>query len=414
MNRRDAAILFAVYTSLIAFASLLPLSGWRLPATGLLDLHLWMGAATNRKDILINILIYLPFGIFGAQCLSSGRSGSTHLFVVPLLGSALSLTLEAAQAFLPARTTSLLDVLLNSAGTCCGVLLASHCLQPGALRETLHSLERRFFGGHPHARLGLLALLLWILAHLAPFIPVHDPAGLKAGFRSLLILLRDPGYFDLGKWLIRSLELFGLGVAVLAAGGSGRGKLPGFTVVAGAVLLLQGGIMTRQVSPEALAGLATAAALLLPARQLTAVNRYRSGLGALLAGVAIHGLLPLPGMAAGFGTMNWLPFSYHLSLDGIIMICTILWKFVAIAALFRFLRPEGSLPWQGAWGCGLYLFALEWLQQFIPGRTADITDGLVAAFAWWLAGSIAAGPPPVPADTEQRHAVIVDTAAEHR
>ena len=77
------------------------------------------------QDYTVNILGFIPAGFFFAAFLLKAfpkRRMAVCLAAV-LLGSGLSLLIELAQAWLPMRDSSLVDVACNAAGTVLGVLI---------------------------------------------------------------------------------------------------------------------------------------------------------------------------------------------------------------------------------------------------------------------------------------------------
>lgn len=70
----------------------------------------------TQKDRLANILLFLPIGFLFRL------TGGKRLDAL-LTGAAISLGLEAIQVFVPARTTSVMDLLFNTLGTGIGVAL---------------------------------------------------------------------------------------------------------------------------------------------------------------------------------------------------------------------------------------------------------------------------------------------------
>ena len=84
---------------------------------------------SNLRDLWINILGFVPLGFLlflvfksYSQPLKTSALRITILTVVG--GTALSLFVEILQAYLPARNSSLSDLIFNSAGTGLGVILA--------------------------------------------------------------------------------------------------------------------------------------------------------------------------------------------------------------------------------------------------------------------------------------------------
>lgn len=122
--------LFLAYTLLIAYASLLPFTGWRVPAGDVLHfLTVWPRYIT-RHDVFINILAYIPLGLLAALTLYRWRKHDTT--IVPIIiatatGAALSLSMETLQVFIPGRVAELTDLLTNTAGSLLGAILAQPC-----------------------------------------------------------------------------------------------------------------------------------------------------------------------------------------------------------------------------------------------------------------------------------------------
>jgi hypothetical protein len=85
----------------------------------------WREMDWNARDILVNILGFIPF----AFCLLMFLAGSRHIsgrraaLLTVLAGATLSLIIEASQMALPTRTPSLLDVLCNTASAAMGILV---------------------------------------------------------------------------------------------------------------------------------------------------------------------------------------------------------------------------------------------------------------------------------------------------
>jgi glycopeptide antibiotics resistance protein len=68
-------------------------------------------------DAILNFLFYIPLGMLGHRSHSAG--------VIIAVGFACSLTTELIQVFSHTRTPTLLDVVVNTAGTIAGVALQS-------------------------------------------------------------------------------------------------------------------------------------------------------------------------------------------------------------------------------------------------------------------------------------------------
>jgi hypothetical protein len=76
-------------------------------------------------DVTVNLLGFIPFGFLIAIILGkSVRSKLTVFLLATAVGFVLSFAIELAQAWIPSRDSSKLDLLLNTAGTAVGAAVA--------------------------------------------------------------------------------------------------------------------------------------------------------------------------------------------------------------------------------------------------------------------------------------------------
>ena len=75
------------------------------------------------KDVLINILGFVPLGFLVCAHFSLTRPSKMAALITILLGFALSLTIECFQALLPTRDSGTTDLITNTLGTCIGAWL---------------------------------------------------------------------------------------------------------------------------------------------------------------------------------------------------------------------------------------------------------------------------------------------------
>ena len=85
-----------------------------------------IGYKINVEDVVINILGFIPFGFLGVLWLRERWRGPIVgvVVLVMLAGFAVSFGIEQAQAYLPTRDSSLLDVITNMVGTTIRVIAA--------------------------------------------------------------------------------------------------------------------------------------------------------------------------------------------------------------------------------------------------------------------------------------------------
>lgn len=158
-----AHLAWLLYAAALAYATLYPLSGWRLigvgPFTFLTDP--WPRYWT-WFDFLTNVAAYLPLGVFGTVRLR-GKLRDTFAAALSIAaGVLLSMLLEAVQTWLPERVPSRVDWLANSIGVTAGAVLVVgwHRLRgrPGPSRVRWS----------PDAGLTFALLLVWVIVQCRP------------------------------------------------------------------------------------------------------------------------------------------------------------------------------------------------------------------------------------------------------
>jgi len=85
-----------------------------------------IGYKVNVEDVVINVLGFIPLGFLGVHWLRQRMRGSIVrvAVLVVLAGFAVSFWIEEAQAYLPTRNSSLLDLITKVTGTIFGVIAA--------------------------------------------------------------------------------------------------------------------------------------------------------------------------------------------------------------------------------------------------------------------------------------------------
>ena len=203
-HRTAAWPLALVYAALAVYASLYPFADWRdqgvLPWAYLIAPlpKYWTGF-----DVAINLMGYAPLGFLIA--LGALRTGQQRWALLLAVGVALGLsaTMEALQAYLPARVPSNVDLALNTLGGLCGALVAWLLERVGVLARWSRVRTRWF---HGNARGALVLLALWPLALLfPPPVPLGLGQVMERVEAGLASLLEDTPFLD---WLpVRDIEL---------------------------------------------------------------------------------------------------------------------------------------------------------------------------------------------------------------
>jgi VanZ family protein len=157
------------YALSIVYVSLAPFSGWSEPE-GAYSIWLRWPRYIIFFDVAINVLAYIPLGLF-AYIFLRPRAGAKGAVVLSIfIGVALSFAMENLQQYLPARISSIVDLLANTGGVIIGVVLTAWFAWTPHL-EIVSNLRDRIFIKGRLANLGQLLLALWFITQLNPSIP---------------------------------------------------------------------------------------------------------------------------------------------------------------------------------------------------------------------------------------------------
>jgi VanZ family protein len=379
-----------VYAAVVFYGSLFPFMGWRATDERLLDFLAHVpDFHVNRADSLSNVLAYVPLGLFLVRALDR-RAPLASVVLATLFGTALSFAMEFLQQFVPGRVASVQDLMTNSIGSLAGALIGVLTRIDIPLTATTARWRREWLGHGRDEAIGLLALGLWVLSQWMPLVPSLDVSGLRHNLAPLWHTLLDPDSFDASRFALYALNVAGLGFLARTLGPDKRLVLA-FAVLALVVVPGKVAFEGRVLSLEAIAGTLIGLMISVPA---LAASRSAS------AGVAIA--LIVAGFAAGElrrgvpGTRHpftWIAFSGQLEspLSGMASLLETVWPAIALSYLSRYLTPARYAAHVG-WLAGVLLmlvvFALEWNQQFVPGRYGDITPVLLIGATWaltWMA-----------------------------
>jgi VanZ family protein len=114
-------------------------------------------------------------------------------------------------------------------------------------------------------------------------------------------------------------------------------------------------------------------------------QRLRLAAGAWVLGIAIvvAGLAPFSFHSAA-GAFSWVPFEATFLSDRQSALTTLARKTFDYGAMIWLLRRCGARPFPAALAVAAALLAIEGLQRFLPGRTPEITDLVVALLAGFI------------------------------
>ena len=387
---RITLYLTLAYALLLVYGTLFPFNGWLTLDTSPWSLMLQRGLHnTSKADILTNLLVYMPFGLLLMRALGNRYSSIHRLILATLASALLSLALEYLQTHLPGRVPSALDLVLNTVGGLAGALFALALRPDTTVGGQLYRIRSMYIHPGPLANLGLLALGFWVLSQLSPLVPSIDLDNLRQGLKPLWYTLQSPATLEWIRVGEYALSITAAGIISSTLLRTRYNALFIFTSFVSLVLLLKVPVIGRQLSLEAVAGLAIGLVVTLLVYDRPLRLRLLIAAFALIGMVLASGLYVPVNMIISFPTpFNWIPFRSHLSnnITGLIDILGNLWPFVALnyLAWSANIKHRVILILTGSVAIFLLMFAIEWYQQYQPGRSPDITDAIVATLAWLL------------------------------
>ncbi len=313
------------------------------------------------RDVFLNVAIYLPLGLAAAGFFLRRHRRPIAIAAALVLPFALSLTVELLQAYEPRRDPSALDVLSNTLGAALGIVLA--VAAEGALRrfETHYGREL----GGPGAAL----LVVWGVAEFFPLIPAIGRTHVVEMIRELI---HRRQFSPIEMWL-GAAEWFSVALALKTIWP--RLRFEWLAAVAALSLLAQLIIAERALTPEEI--LAAGLGLLL--WRLAPVNRRgRWAMGLLASAILLRELQPFYLLAVPT-SFSWIPFAATLesSREGAVIV--IARKAFDYGAMVFALHAGANwkYPLAGI-VTAVALFIAESIQTYLPGRTPEITDSIVA------------------------------------
>jgi VanZ family protein len=333
--------LTVAYLLLVAYTSLYPFSGWHRPDA---EVRAFLTSDWPHylawSDVVLNALAYLPVGFLLCLLLVPYLHRSGAAVAAAALGTAISLTFEWIQIYLPARIPSNVDLLCNAAGSVAGAILAARYGSRWVLSGELRRLRERWFASGAAVDFGFLLLALWLITQLNAEIWLFGngdvrhlfPSPPGVGYSATTYLLLQAG--------VAALNLAGVMLMISALSKTARAALYSVAV-----------LLAIALAVKSLAS----AALFVSGNPLLGFTRG-SSLG-LVAGVMLGlMLLPLPRpvqaasaaccLALGTAIVNAAPENPYLAaalrvwqyghygvVNGMTRVLSSAWSFVAIAYL---------------------------------------------------------------------------------
>jgi VanZ family protein len=365
--------LLLLVVAVIIYGSLYP---WHFVFAGrpepvLLLLHSWP-ALWDRfllRDLVINVLLYVPVG--AVACLVwLPRFPRAAAAAATAFGFALSLSMELLQNYVPGRTTSLSDLTTNTLGATAGACLAM-ALGPEII-PLLYNQARRASPG------AALLLGCWVGYQLYPFFPVFSSSRLREAVHGLIA---TRSLSPVAVWEAAT-EWFAAALALEAVFGRWRASwLAGVVLVLGLRIFMP----SRSVAPDEIAGAVLALIVweILPSKRRLMAGVWMAMSAILMAELAPFHFTPHP------APFYWTPLGATFENERWGALVILLRKsFFYGATVWLLVRSGIRYPLAGG-ALAVALFTLEMVQRYLPGRTPEITDALIAVVmtaALWAIG----------------------------
>ncbi len=328
-------------------------------------LTVWRGwpAELNRyivRDVVLNVILYVPLGLAAAMVFLRRRSRTVSAVAAIALAFGVSLSMELLQVYEPRRDPSSLDVLTNVLGGAMGTLIALP--SEHRIRALVKTPERGWRGA------GTILLAIWAVQAFYPLFPDIGRAHLYDSLNTLLHTRHLP---VVETWL-GVAEWFAVGVALQSVFAQMQTAwLAGLMLFS---LAMQMAIADRVLSGEEVVAAAIALGLWHFSR-----SAYRARWCVWLLGSAIllYELRPFYFLSVP-QAFSWIPFAATLESGRDSAVIVIARKAFDYGAMVFALRIAGWAWLRAGFAVALALAATEAIQTYLPGRSPEITDPLLA------------------------------------
>ncbi len=195
MKKEKLYLIFLLlsFTVFLFYGALYPFHDWRFPQANVLSIVLfgWLDHIF-LFDIVQNLLLFLPFGLFASgYLLLHEKKIMKVLFLSTLTSFCVSFFIESLQTYNPARIPSLLDIALNTASGFLGALVALP-LMP-FYPKLIRFVKNSFLMGTKDNLWPLLGIAVWIAwgaYQVFPFIPTLHPMQLLETVKPIYLFVK--------------------------------------------------------------------------------------------------------------------------------------------------------------------------------------------------------------------------------
>lgn len=357
------------------------------------------GRRVSSPDVVQNVLLFVPFGVLAMS--SMGRRLPVPRLALAIVTAALLSTgVEALQLFTVDRTTSLADVIANSAGALLGAL--AWPVVARAITGVSGYAQRHNWTDAPALYPSLFAIILLCVASWEPFDPSLDFGSLRSKLRAFTA---DP--LQMSSWSGGEALQF-LRFAAASVVGAFAGHQRGLSApavraaalcVAIAIALEASQIAVESRMPSVGDAIWSSAGAVGGAAAFPAVKRIRRG-GLWLICVAAATTVGAVGMYLAPFTLRathlaaqWLPFFGYYEYTSREVVSHVL-QLMLLYMPVGFTGAAVSSPARRSnliasfFAVLVAAVGLEYGQGWINGRYPDVTDVGVALLGWaigvWL------------------------------
>ena len=365
-GRTQFAVAAVIVTAVIVYGSLYPFM-FRPAVDGINPalralLESWDEPPISRSDIIANILLYTPFGFFAVLALSRSGGIAGKVVLITLAGGMLSTSMELAQYFDADRVTNASDIYTNSFGALLGAIGGS--LAAGSFRWPLLAQVTA-------ARVPMLILVAWIGYRLYPYVPTIDLHKYWSALKPLILYPSLSGY-DLFRYTAIWLTTSALIEGVV---GVGRGWVL-FPLFVGCVLVGKVMIVDTSLSVAEVTGAASAILL-------SGVLAFNASFRMTLIALVFYGYIVADRLepfqfSAIARPFVWTPFLGFMSGELRIDILSFLEKFFLYGGAIWLLTRAGLRLRTATLLIAATLFLTSQAERFLPGRSAEVTDAIMA------------------------------------
>ncbi len=328
----------------------------------------WAALPNGRGDLLANILLYVPLGASIALAINR----PVPVWVAGLGGCLFSSGMEVLQFYDQGRVTSASDIYLNTLGTCVGAVTG------GVIRR-----HAAFFQTGRIEAIPCVLLVAMLGYRLFPYVPTIDLHKYWTSLKPIFfqpVLNPQDGFRYFAIWLTASF--------LVARATHLRNPWAVTVLLPATVLAAKVLIVGQSISPSELLGCSIAIAvwlLFLEQRQWAAYVVA----GVLFASMIAERLEPLDFRVKG-AAFGWVPFRSFLSGSLEVGVQSFFEKVFLYGSLIWISSTAGPPIWKITIAVAALLFVTSIVETHLPGRSAEVTDAIMALSLGAVLGGIEA------------------------